>query len=202
MLQAYFTNKYNYNYSPQVYFLHSSYLSISIMKFYTILLFASLLFLATPSYAQKSWSRDGGGSSSSGVSLGSSSGSEDLTAIEQEIFRLVNKYRANRGLKQLEWFGSVAAVCRRHSAKMASKKVKVGHDGFDKRQKEISDQIDMNSMAENVATGKGVSQDFIVEQWSNSPMHKANMEGDYTNTGIGVARGKDGTLYYTQIFLK
>lgn len=171
------------------------------MKFFTILFFASLLFLATPTYAQKTWSRDGGGSSS-GVSLGTTSSTEDLSAIEQEIFRLVNKYRTNRGLKPLEWFGSVAAVCRRHSVSMANKKVKVGHDGFDKRQKDIANQIDMVSMAENVASGKSVSQDFIVEQWSNSPMHKANMEGDYTNTGVGVARGKDGTLYFTQIFLK
>ncbi len=42
----------------------------------------------------------------------------------------------------------------------------------------------------------------MVEQWLTSPGHKRNIVGNYNITGIGIARDKQGKLYYTQIFLR
>jgi uncharacterized protein YkwD len=42
----------------------------------------------------------------------------------------------------------------------------------------------------------------VVEGWLNSPGHKRNIEGDFTLTGIGVAKNNKGIIYYTQIFTK
>jgi uncharacterized protein YkwD len=37
--------------------------------------------------------------------------------------------------------------------------------------------------------------------WLNSPGHRKNIEGPYNLTGIAMAKAKDGTMYFTQIFI-
>jgi uncharacterized protein YkwD len=84
---------------------------------------------------------------------------------------------------------------------MANKKIPFGHDGFDGRMERLSKQLKPTySFAENVAMGATTAQE-VVTQWLNSPGHKKNIEGDYNLTGIGIVKGKDGNLYYTQIFI-
>jgi uncharacterized protein YkwD len=34
-----------------------------------------------------------------------------------------------------------------------------------------------------------------------SPHHLENIEGSYNLTGVGIVRAKDGTFYYTQLFV-
>ena len=41
----------------------------------------------------------------------------------------------------------------------------------------------------------------VVNMWLNSDGHRKNIEGNYNLTGIGVVKGKDGALYFTQIFV-
>ena len=43
---------------------------------------------------------------------------------------------------------------------------------------------------------------LVVEGWIASAGHRQNIEGDFTLTGIGAAAGRDGTRYFTQIFVK
>jgi len=40
-----------------------------------------------------------------------------------------------------------------------------------------------------------------VDGWLGSPHHRENIEGNFDRTGVGVARARDGTWYYTQIFI-
>ena len=54
--------------------------------------------------------------------------------------------------------------------------------------------------AENVAYGYNVTS--VVDAWMNSPGHRANILGDFTHIGVGVAKGSDGQLYYVQNFGK
>ena len=55
-------------------------------------------------------------------------------------------------------------------------------------------------MAENVAYGARTGKEAF-QIWKNSSGHKKNMLGNYKYTGIGTAKDRRGTLYYTQIFV-
>lgn len=90
-----------------------------------------------------------------------------------------------------------------HSRNMAQKKTPFSHDGFETRVATITKQTASayNGAAENVAYGEMTAEE-VVDGWLHSPGHKKNIEGNYNLTGIGVAKAKDGTVYYTQIFLR
>jgi uncharacterized protein YkwD len=57
--------------------------------------------------------------------------------------------------------------------------------------------------AENVASNRGYAAPAhqAVGGWLASTMHRANLEGPYASTGIGVARSAAGEVFFTQIFI-
>ena len=123
------------------------------------------------------------------------------TSMATEILTLVNEHRATIGKQPLVFNELINASAEGHSHNMATKKVPFSHQGFEGRTSKLSKQIKpSNSFAENVAYGANSAKE-AVEMWLNSPGHKKNIEGDYNLTGIGIVNGKDGQLYFTQIFL-
>lgn len=53
---------------------------------------------------------------------------------------------------------------------------------------------------ENIARHYTTPED-VVKGWMNSPTHRENIaNAKFTHTGVGVQRGKDGTLYWVQHF--
>jgi uncharacterized protein YkwD len=42
----------------------------------------------------------------------------------------------------------------------------------------------------------------LVKAWLKSEVHKATIEGDFTNFDISAEKGTDGKWYYTNIFIK
>jgi len=121
--------------------------------------------------------------------------------LKRGILELVNKHRTGMGLGPLKTNDDIAAAAEKHSRNVAAKKIPFGHDGFDGRMAGLRSKIKRTSgWAENVAYGAETAEQ-AVEMWLNSPGHKKNIEGKYNLTGIGIAKGKDGQLYYTQIFV-
>ena len=60
------------------------------------------------------------------------------------------------------------------------------------------------AIGENIAFNKGFKNpaDFAVKRWMLSTTHKHNLlDSRWTDSGIGVGITKDGTYYFTQIFL-
>ena len=56
--------------------------------------------------------------------------------------------------------------------------------------------------SENVAMNNSpIPAQVVVRGWINSEGHKKNMEGDYDLTGVGIARSRNGSWYFTQIFV-
>jgi uncharacterized protein YkwD len=136
---------------------------------------------------------------------GSGGGSVPAAAtLERQIHDLVNDRRGDRGLPTLQWDGRIADAARQHSEAMASGRRPFGHDGFEARAAALGSVMPMRSMAENVAydsrDGSRLAS-LVVEGWIASPGHRQNIEGAFSRTGIGVARGADGTRYFTQIFV-
>ncbi|HXK59376.1 MAG TPA: CAP domain-containing protein [Acidobacteriota bacterium] len=128
--------------------------------------------------------------------------STDPQRLERAIYEKINAYRVARGLSRLEWSERLAVQARAHSAAMARHKVSFGHSGF--RQRVRASGLPYRSAAENVGHNQGFDDpaSHAVKGWLESRGHRTNIEGDYDLTGVGVVRSRDGSFYFTQIFLQ
>lgn len=144
-----------------------------------------------------------GATTSSSMSSASSRKVISLDGMEADILKEVNAYRKKTGRAALQMMDIASAQAASHSRNMAGGKTKFGHDGFESRISAIRKQTTgtINAAAENVAYGQ-LTAEKVVDGWLHSPGHKRNIEGDYNFTGIGVARDKNGVIYFTQIFLR
>jgi uncharacterized protein YkwD len=122
--------------------------------------------------------------------------------MDNDILGYINQHRRSIGRAPLEMLGAASEQAYIHSKEMALHKTGFGHDGFDTRVAHIIISAGrMSAWAENVAYGNQSAEE-VVKGWLNSPPHKKNIEGNYTLTGIGVYKDRDGTIFFTQIFLK
>jgi uncharacterized protein YkwD len=121
--------------------------------------------------------------------------------IENEIVALVNQHRKSKGLNPFVISDVINQEAKIHSSNMASRRVRFGNDGFNRRTSAIKDEIGGQSFSENVAYGH-TSALTAFKSWLNSANHKKNIEGDFTHIGVGVSQASNGTLYFTQIFVK
>jgi len=121
---------------------------------------------------------------------------------QKMILYYVNAYRAKRHLPPLKLSNALSQEAAKHSRDMASHVVPFGHAGFNGRIKRLYKQISgCRGGAENVAFWR-IGAKKLVDGWIASPGHRRNIEGNFNLTGIGIAHGKKGWAYYTQIFLR
>jgi len=126
----------------------------------------------------------------------------DTEGMEKDILYYINQYRSSIGLPALQKIRAATEQATQHSIDMANRAIPFGHDGFDERMDNIAKKIGfVHATAENVAYGKLTAKE-VVDLWLNSPGHKKNIEGNYTLTGIGLAKDADSLVFYTEIFLR
>lgn len=124
-----------------------------------------------------------------------------LHQMELEIIRLVNAYRRDHGLPNLRANDAMNAQADRHSVNMARGRVPLSHQGFAERIQKIREQTGVKGRSgENVAEGYRTAQE-VVTAWIKSPGHRKHLLGHFDLTGVGIARAKDGKLYFTQLFI-
>lgn len=125
--------------------------------------------------------------------------SKELQLVK-EVYVYTNTFRKLNGLRSLSINDQLNAIAQQHSENMAAGKISFSHEGFNNRCKliRIVDST-LFKFAENIAYGP-TSGEEVVKRWEDSPGHRQNMLGEYTHIGIGVAKAKNGTIYYTQIF--
>jgi len=124
------------------------------------------------------------------------------SSMSTEILRLVNRHRHSIGRPPLQANSFISSVALGHSRDMLSGKTPFGHDGFRDRIDRIRKKLGpMHIAAENVASGP-MSAKEVVDGWLHSPGHRRNIEGDFRLTGIGLAFGRNGNIFFTQIFTK
>lgn len=122
--------------------------------------------------------------------------------MSADIINGVNAYRKSKGLAPMQLLALAASEASKHSSNMAGKKIAFGHSGFNLRALAIANELKgTSSTGENVAFGK-MTWKQVIDAWLKSPEHKANIEGDFNYTGVGVAKDSKGVVYYTQIFVK
>ncbi|NEP05294.1 MAG: CAP domain-containing protein [Okeania sp. SIO1H6] len=130
--------------------------------------------------------------------------SPDVNGLEKTVFAQINQYRKSKNLPPLQWDNTIAQQSRIHAQQMANGKTTFSHDGFKERVQVISQQVQLQSAAENLANNFGYNNpgEQAVEGWIDSPGHHKNMVGDYNLSGIGIAQNSEGTYFFNQIFIK
>ena len=134
-------------------------------------------------------------------------GKAAIAGFERSVFDLINRKRAEAGLKVLVWNEDVAQIARIHSENMANYKFfdHAGRDG--KMVNNRADAVGLTkwrSIGENIAYNRGYASplEFVVESWMKSAGHRTNiLNNNWQETGIGIAVTGDGTYYFTQVFL-
>ena len=119
--------------------------------------------------------------------------------IGRRALELTNEFRAKNGLGALRWSAALCAIGAGHSRDMAEGRVAFGHDGFRTRMARMPGSV--RAAAENVAMnhGSGDVAKTAVRGWIDSPGHRRNLLGTYTECGIGVHE-HHGRFYLTQLF--
>lgn len=129
---------------------------------------------------------------------------DDIKALENEVIRLVNIQRSNRGLQTLTQNWQLSRVARYKSQDMATK----GY--FSHTSPTYGSPFNMmenfglrfSAAGENIAYGQRTPQD-VVNAWMNSPGHRSNiLSATYNQIGVGYATNNKGTPYWTQMFIK
>ncbi len=137
-----------------------------------------------------------------------------LADLEKQMWALVNRDRLDpatfaetRGRAEpLKWNDKLAAVARAHSRKMIEQQFfnHVDPDGKTPLERINEAGILWQAYGENIAlheTVEGAQAAFMSE-----PRFQKNHRGNilntmYTEVGIGIAQGPDGSLYITQDFV-
>lgn len=127
-----------------------------------------------------------------------------VTAYENEVIRLTNAERTKRGLPALKANWQLSRCARYKSQDMINKNY-FAHQSptygspFDMIE---SFGISMAAGGENIAMGQRTPQE-VVTAWMNSPGHRSNiLSTAYTEIGVGLAKAKSGTCYWTQMFIR
>ncbi|ANI88456.1 hypothetical protein A9P82_03545 [Arachidicoccus ginsenosidimutans] len=123
------------------------------------------------------------------------------SSFEKQILYYTNRYRAEHNLQPVKLIDFISKETAQHSRDMASGRTPFGHDGFQQRTNDLRAKLGAIATGENVAYGK-ISAKEVVDIWINSPPHRKNLLGNFTMVGIGIAKNKDGILFFTQLFAR
>lgn len=124
----------------------------------------------------------------------------EYSEIELEILDLINNYRLENGLTELEKLDYISTIAKTHTSYMIETGL-VNHDNFPERNEKLVTQIGAKAVGENVAFGY-CSSTGVFEAWLKSEHHRAIIENNsYTHFGISTEKNIDGRYYFTQMFI-
>jgi uncharacterized protein YkwD len=126
----------------------------------------------------------------------------DMSAAEKQAFDLLNIDRAKYGLAPLKSNSQLMQLAGNYSQDMINRKFFAhnnpeGLSPFDRMQ---SAGISYRYAGENLAINRSISGAELA--FMNSSGHRANiLNPNYTEVGIGVRVGSNGSVYVTQEFI-
>jgi uncharacterized protein YkwD len=130
---------------------------------------------------------------------------EDLLGFEQQIRQNVNYERSAKHIPELNWNEPLAVEARKHARNIAA-------GGFFAHEDPVRGNIDRrldtsgigwHRCAENIYAGDaGGLAEEAVTAWRLSPEHcKIMLDSMLSETGVGIAVKKDGTIIVVQEFI-
>jgi uncharacterized protein YkwD len=130
-----------------------------------------------------------------------------IESLEQECLTEVNRLREMRGLGRLDMSEELLEVARYYSRRMAEERFfsHTDPEGRTVRQRVSDAGITWRVLGENLAYSNGYSNPVAASMngWMDSDSHRRNiLDPSYRKTAIGAWISADGTIYFTEIFLK
>lgn len=124
----------------------------------------------------------------------------------------VNAYRRSRGLRTLEPHPGLTRLAEDHTRALLGqylnsprKDLTVHHAGVKGRMSAAFSDLGMIGFGENVAAVSSRPSSLPTHLrllWQASPEHHRIMVGDYTHTGVAIAKDEHDTAFATQVFGK
>jgi uncharacterized protein YkwD len=139
------------------------------------------------------------------IFLGSVSNLAAKSNEESDIFELVNKERTRSRLSYLEWDDDLARVARNFSRQMARENFFSHSDSQGRTVMQRAEDERWSKIGENLFMCAGIDDfaAFSVRGWMRSQTHRQNiLDREWTDTGVGVYRTRDGRVYVTQVFVR
>lgn len=131
----------------------------------------------------------------------------EIESLEQQCLDEINRVRRRSGLPQLAFYEELLPVAREYSRRMAEQNFFSHNDPEGRTVRERVDEADIRwrMVGENLAYSNGYINPVAasLHSWMESPGHRRNiLEPDFSLTAIGAWIKQDGTVYFTEIFLK
>ena len=131
----------------------------------------------------------------------------DIESLEQQCLDEVNRIRQNSGLPRLDFYDELLPVARDYSRRMSEERFFSHNDSRGRTVRERVDEADIKwrMIGENLAYSNGYVNPVAasIHGWMESPGHRKNiLDPDFRLTAIGAWIGSDGTVYFTEIFLR
>lgn len=118
---------------------------------------------------------------------------------EIELFDVINVYRNSIGLNTLEPNQHISYVCYEHNTYMIENNV-INHDNFQQRANNLIENLGAVNVGENIAYNYS-TPNSVLHAWLNSPGHKKNIEGVYTDFGLSITKDENQRNYITLILI-
>jgi uncharacterized protein YkwD len=131
----------------------------------------------------------------------------EIESLEQQCLDEVNRVRRARRLARLDFYDDLLPVARQYSRRMAEERFFSHTDPDGRTVHERVDEADIKwrMVGENLAYSNGYINPVAasLHRWMDSPGHRRNiLDPDFRLTAIGAWIDSDGTVYFTEIFLK
>ena len=131
----------------------------------------------------------------------------DIESLEEQCLGEVNRVRKSYNLAPLEFSEELLEVARDYSRRMAEENFFSHNDpeGRTVRERVGHANIRWRMVGENLAYSNGYINPVAASMsgWMESPGHRRNLlDPDWRQTAIGVWISDNGTVYFTEIFLK
>jgi uncharacterized protein YkwD len=125
----------------------------------------------------------------------------DSEAACAEVIKAHNRLRAEVKLPPLEVSSKLQAAAAQHAKDMAEhgKMTHKGSDGSSSMKRILAKGYNYRRAGENVAAGY-FTVEGLMKGWMDSPHHKRNILGSFSQIGVACATGEDGKRYWCVTF--
>jgi uncharacterized protein YkwD len=132
----------------------------------------------------------------------------NLSGVSRDVFQKINYERQRKRLSSMHWNEDLADLAYDYSETMAEEGFfdHEDNDGNTIVERAAKYKIrGWKKLGENLFQCYGYRNpaDVAVKGWLGSPSHRDNIyDPEWTHTGIGVYKTRDGEYYITQVFMK
>ena len=131
----------------------------------------------------------------------------EIESLEQQCLDEINRVRRHSGVTRLNFYEELLPVARDYSRRMAEQHFFSHNDPDGRTVRERVDDADIRwrVVGENLAYSNGYVNPVAasIHGWMDSAGHRRNiLDPDFRLTAIGAWIKEDGTVYFTEIFLK